>query len=56
MTCRLDEVEAGVYAVVGDLGPVNAVLLLEIRIEASFDVLHDGFPARHRRKRDHFLN
>ena len=48
VTGRLDEVQACVYAVVGDLGPVDAVLLLEIRVEASFDVLDNRFPAGHR--------
>lgn len=45
MACGLDEVEAGVNAVVDDLGPVDTVLLLEVAIEAGLDVLYDGFPA-----------
>ena len=45
MTCGLDEVETSVNAVVDDLGPVDAVLLLEVAVEAGLDVLHDGFPA-----------
>ena len=32
-------------AVVDDFGPVDAVFLLQIRIEAGLDILNYGFPA-----------
>ena len=47
MAGGLDEVETGVDAVVDGLLPVDAGLLLEIGIEAGFDVFDDGFPATH---------
>ena len=45
VTGRLDEVQTGVNAVVNDFLPVDAVLLLEIRVETRLNVLHDGLPA-----------
>ena len=45
MTRGLDEVQARMDAVVSHLLPVDPVLLLEIRIEASLDVLDNGLPA-----------
>ena len=45
MTGRLDEVQTGVNAVVNDFLSVDAVLLLEIRVETRLNVLHDGLPA-----------
>lgn len=39
-----DKVEAGVNPVVDELVPVDAVLLLEVRVEARVDVLEDGEP------------
>lgn len=41
----LDEVQAGVDAVVDHLLSVDPVLLLEVGIEAGFNVLHDRLPA-----------
>jgi len=41
----LDEVQAGMDAVVNDFSPVDAVFLLQIRVEPRFNVLDDGFPA-----------
>lgn len=46
MTSWLDEVQAGVHAIVHNLLPVDAVFLFQIRVEPSLDVLDDGFPAR----------
>ncbi len=46
MTCGLDEVKTGVDAVVNDFLPVDAVLLLEVRVEAGLNVLNDRLPAR----------
>ena len=45
MTGGLNEVETGVNAVVNDFLPVDAVLLLEIRVETRLNILHDGLPA-----------
>lgn len=45
MACRLDEVQAGVDTVVDHLLSVDPVLLLEVGIEAGFNVLHDWLPA-----------
>lgn len=45
MTSRLDEIETGVDAIVNNLLPVDAVLLLEVRVETSLNVLHDRLPA-----------
>ena len=45
VTCGLNEVQAGVDAVVNDLLPVDPVLLLEIGVETRLNVLHDGLPA-----------
>lgn len=53
MTCRLDEVEAGVDTVVNNFLPVDAVLLFEVRVEAGLDVLHDRLPARLKRVSRH---
>lgn len=41
----LDEVQARVDAVVDYLLPVDAVLLLEVLVEAGLDILEDGLPA-----------
>ena len=46
MPSRLDEIEAGVDAVVNDLLPVDTILLLKVRIETRLDILHNGFPAK----------
>lgn len=45
MTRRLDEVDASVDAVVDELGPVDAVLLLEVGVESGLDVVDNGLPA-----------
>lgn len=44
MTRRLDEVDAGMHAVVDNVHTVNLVLGIEVRVEALFDVLHDRPP------------
>lgn len=44
MSSRLNEVQASMNAVVNDFAPVDAVLLFKVRVEARFDVLHDGPP------------
>ena len=48
MAGRLNEVEASVNTVVGNLLSVHAVLLLEVGVKSRFDVLNDRFPARTR--------
>ena len=45
MTRGLDEVQARMDTVVSHLLPIDPVLLLEIRIKASLDVLDNGLPA-----------
>jgi hypothetical protein len=46
MTSRLDEVQAGMNAIIHDLLPVDAVFLFQVRVETGFNVLGDRFPAR----------
>ena len=45
MTGRFDEIETGVNSVVDNLGSVDSVLLFEVGVVASFDVVEDGLPA-----------
>ena len=45
MAGRLNEVQTSMDAVVHDFLAIDPVLLLEIRVEPSFDVLNDGSPA-----------
>lgn len=45
MTGGLDEVQASVDAVVDHLLAVDAVLLLEVGVEAGLDVVENRFPA-----------
>lgn len=45
VSSRLQEVNASMDTVVDNLLTVNSVLLFEIRVEAGFNVLQDGFPA-----------
>lgn len=45
MTGGLKKVETGMDSIVGQLGSVDSVLLLEVGIESSLDVLDDGLPA-----------
>jgi hypothetical protein len=45
VSSRLDKVDARVHAVVDQLGPVDAVLLLEVRVEPGLDVVDNGLPA-----------
>lgn len=40
----LNKVDACMYTVVHDVHPVHFVLGIQIRVEASFDVLSDGPP------------
>lgn len=44
MTCRLNEVQTGVHAVINDFLSIYAILLLQVGIEARFNVLNNGFP------------
>lgn len=44
VTSRLDEVKAGVYPIVDDLLAVDAIFLLEVRVEARLDVFDDRPP------------
>lgn len=44
MTRRLDEVDAGMHAVVDNVHTVDLVLGIEVCVEALFDVLHDRPP------------
>jgi hypothetical protein len=44
MTCRLNEVEAGMNTIVHDLLPVDTVLLLQVGVETRLDVLQNGPP------------
>jgi len=46
MTSRLDEVQAGMNAIIHDLLPVDAVFLFQVRVETGFNVLDNRFPAR----------
>ena len=46
MASWLDKVQAGVHAIVNDLLSVYAILLLQIRIKARFDVLDNRLPAK----------
>ena len=45
MAGRLYEVNAGVDTIVDELEAVDAIFLLEIRVEASFNIIDDGLPA-----------
>ena len=45
VTGRLDEVQTGVNTVVNDFLPVDAVLLLEVRVKPGLNVLDNRFPA-----------
>lgn len=41
----LDEVEASVNTVVNNFLPVDAVLLLQVRVETRFNILNNRLPA-----------
>ena len=41
----MDEVKTSVDPVINDLLPVDTVFLLQIRIEAGLDAVHDRLPA-----------
>lgn len=45
MARGLDEVEAGVNAVVDELGSVDSVFLFQICVESSLDVVNNRLPA-----------
>lgn len=45
MTGRLDKVDTCVNPVIDQLCPVDPVLLFEVSIEPSLDVVDDRFPA-----------
>jgi hypothetical protein len=45
VTGRLDEVDTSVNSVIDQFKPVDSVLLLEVRIESSINVIDNGFPA-----------
>ncbi len=49
MSSWLDEVEARVNAVVDDFLPVHTILLLQVGVKATLNVLDDGFPAVRKR-------
>jgi hypothetical protein len=40
----LNEVQTGMDTVVNNFESVNTILLFQVRVEARFDILHDGFP------------
>ena len=46
MASWLDKVQAGVHAIVDNLLTVDAVLLLQIRIETGFDIFDNRLPAK----------
>jgi hypothetical protein len=50
VTGRLDEVDTSVNSIVVELESVHAVLLLEVGVVSSFDVVNDGFPSTHRHR------
>lgn len=45
MPRRLNEIDTSMYPIITQLGSVDSVLLLEIRVESGFDVVDDGFPS-----------
>jgi hypothetical protein len=45
VTSRLNKVDTSVYTIINELEPVDSVLLLEVGIESSIDIVHDRFPA-----------
>lgn len=45
VTGGFDEVETGVNSVVDNLGAIDAVLLFEVGVVTSFDVVEDRFPS-----------
>jgi hypothetical protein len=45
MASRLEEVKAGVDAVIDHLGAVDSVLALEVGVVSRFNVIQDGLPA-----------
>lgn len=49
MTSGLDEVQAGVNAVINNFLAVNPVLLLQVGVESRLDVIHNGLPAEETR-------
>lgn len=51
MTSGLNEVETSMDAVVHNFGPIDTVLLLQIRVEARLDIFNDGLPAKKRETR-----
>jgi hypothetical protein len=44
VTSRLNEVDTSVNTVINQLFPVDSVLLLEIRVETSLNVVNNWFP------------
>ena len=45
MTGRLDKVDTSVNTVINKLEPVDPILLLEVSVESSIDIVHNWFPA-----------
>jgi hypothetical protein len=45
MTGRLDKVDTSVYTVIDQFEPVDSVLLLEVCVKSSIDVVDNGLPA-----------
>jgi hypothetical protein len=50
MTGRLDKVNTSVYTVINQFEPVDPILLLEVSVESSINVVHNWFPAAHQLK------
>jgi hypothetical protein len=45
VTCRLNEIDTSMNTVVHQLETVHSVLLLEVGVETSFNVVDNGSPA-----------
>ncbi len=52
MSCRLEEINTSVNAVVDQLGTVDSILLLEVGVVTSFNVIDDRFPTAKRMNMD----
>lgn len=49
VTGGLYEIQASMYTVIHNLLPVDAILLLQIRVKTRFDVVYNWLPAREQR-------
>ena len=45
VTGRLDKVDTRVNTVINQFEPVDPILLLEVSVESSIDIVHNWFPA-----------